>query len=124
MAVDPYLNETTRHADVVLPVPSALERSHYDLALLQLAVRNVANYSPPVLPLDEGQLAEWEVMARLALAAQGMGADADPALVDDLMIRTLVDAAVATSTARPHGRDPEESWPPLGDRPGPSASST
>ena len=46
VAVDIYVNETTRHADVILPAPSALQKSHYDVALLQLAVRNVANYSP------------------------------------------------------------------------------
>ena len=46
--VDIYVNETTRHADVILPAPAPLEKSHYDLALYQLAVRNVANYSPPV----------------------------------------------------------------------------
>jgi anaerobic selenocysteine-containing dehydrogenase len=60
VAVDPYINETTRHADVILPVPTALQKGHYDLALLQVALRNVANYSPAVLPLDEGQLDEWK----------------------------------------------------------------
>src|SRR5690606_7222 len=95
VAVDVYLNETTRHADVVLPAPSALQKSHYDLALLQLAIRNVANYSPPVLALDPDQPDEWEVLARLALLAQGMGPDADPAVVDDLTIASLVDAAIA-----------------------------
>ena len=54
VSVDIYLNETTRHADVILPAPSALQKSHYDVALLQLAVRNVANYSAPILPRDEG----------------------------------------------------------------------
>ena len=49
VSVDIYVNETTRHADVILPAPSPLYRSHYDLALYQLAVRNVANYSPAVL---------------------------------------------------------------------------
>ena len=43
VSVDIYRNETTRHADVILPPPSALERSHYDLAFYGLAVRNVAN---------------------------------------------------------------------------------
>ena len=43
VAVDIYVNETTRHADVILPPPSALQKGHYDLALLQLAIRNVAN---------------------------------------------------------------------------------
>ena len=50
VSIDLYLNETTRHADVILPVPSQLERGHYDLLLLQFAMRNVANYSEPVLP--------------------------------------------------------------------------
>ena len=52
VSIDVYVNETTRHADVILPGPSPLRRSHYDVALYQLAVRNVANYSPPVLEPD------------------------------------------------------------------------
>ena len=120
VAVDPYVNETTRHADVILPVPTALQRPHYDLALLQLAVRNVANYSPPVLPLDEGQPDEWHVLARLALVVQGFGADADPALVDDLVLRTLVEGAVADETSPVAGREVDEIIALLGERTGPS----
>jgi anaerobic selenocysteine-containing dehydrogenase len=120
VAVDPYVNETTRHADVILPVPSALQRPHYDLALLQLAVRNVANYSPAVLPLDEGQPDEWQVLARLALLLQGFGADADPALVDDLVLRTLVEGAVADETSPVAGREVDDIIALLGERTGPS----
>jgi anaerobic selenocysteine-containing dehydrogenase len=119
VAVDPYINETTRHADVILPVPTALQKGHYDLALLQVALRNVANYSPPVLPLEEGQLDEWMVLARLALLAQGMGADADPAVVDDLVVQALVTAAVGDETGPIAGRDPEEIIALLGERTGP-----
>jgi anaerobic selenocysteine-containing dehydrogenase len=119
VAVDPYVNETTRHADVILPPPTALQKGHYDLALLQLALRNVANYSPAVLPLDAGQLDEWHILARLALIAQGMGADADPAIVDDLVVRTLVDAAVGDDTGPIAGRDPDEILALLGERTGP-----
>jgi anaerobic selenocysteine-containing dehydrogenase len=119
VAVDPYVNETTRHADVILPVPSALQRPHYDLALLQLAVRNVANYSPAVLPLDRGQPDEWQVLARLALLLQGFGADADPVLVDDLVLRTLVEGAVADETSPVAGREVDEVIALLGDRTGP-----
>ncbi|MGA0893565.1 MAG: molybdopterin-dependent oxidoreductase, partial [Ilumatobacteraceae bacterium] len=74
VSVDMYLNETTRHADVVLPPPSQLQRSHYDVALYQFAVRSVANYSEAVLPLDDGQPDEWEILARLGLLAAGAGA--------------------------------------------------
>ena len=49
VSLDIYVNETTRHADVILPGPSPLARSHYDLAFYQLPIRNVANYSPPAL---------------------------------------------------------------------------
>jgi anaerobic selenocysteine-containing dehydrogenase len=120
VAVDPYVNETTRHADVILPVPTALQRPHYDLALLQLAVRNVANYSPAVLPLDEGQPDEWQVLARLALVVQGFGADADPALVDDLVLRTLVEGAVADETSPVAGREVDDIIVLLGERTGPA----
>jgi anaerobic selenocysteine-containing dehydrogenase len=119
VAVDPYVNETTRHADVILPPPTALQKGHYDLALLQLALRNVANYSPAGLPLEQGQLDEWRILARLALVAQGMGADADPDVVDDLVVRTLVGAAVADETGPIAGRDADEILALLGERTGP-----
>ena len=94
VSIDLYLNETTRHADVILPPPSQLQRGHYDLLLLQFAVRNVANYSPPVLPLDDGQPDEWEIIAKLTAIAQGLGTDADPTVADDLAIAALVRSAV------------------------------
>jgi anaerobic selenocysteine-containing dehydrogenase len=108
VCVDIYVNETTRHADVILPPPSSLQRSHYDLALLGFAVRNVANYSPPVFPLDDGQPDEWEILAKLALIAQGQGAGADPALVDELAVSALVRSAVDDPSSPVHGRDPDE----------------
>lgn len=89
VSVDIYLNETTKHADVILPPPSPLQRSHYDLALLQFAVRNVANYSEPVLALDEDQPDEWEILCRLALIAQGLGPDADIAIIDDMAAQAV-----------------------------------
>jgi anaerobic selenocysteine-containing dehydrogenase len=108
VSLDIYLNETTRHADVILPSPSQLQRSHYDLLLLQFAVRNVANYSPAVLPLDEGQPDEWEIIAKLALIAQGQGVEADPAVIDDLAIASMVHKAVADQSSVLFGRDPDE----------------
>ena len=96
VSIDMYLNETTRHADVILPPPSQLQRSHYDVLLLQFAVRNVANYSGAVLPLDPGQPDEWEIIAKLALIAQGQGVDADVSIVDDQLVGGLV--------AQPRGR--------------------
>ncbi len=108
VSVDIYLNETTRHADVILPSPSALQKSHYDLLLLQFAVRNVANFSPPVLALDDDQPDEWEILAKLALIAQGAGADADAAIVDDMMIRSLIESLVRDEHSSVFGRDVED----------------
>ena len=46
VSVDIYLNETTRHADVILPPPSPLQKAHFDFAFYGLSVRNIVNYSP------------------------------------------------------------------------------
>jgi anaerobic selenocysteine-containing dehydrogenase len=108
ISVDMYLNETTRHADVILPPPSQLQRGHYDVLLMQFAVRNVANYSEPVLPPDPGQPAEWEIISKLAMIAQGAGADADPAVVDDMAVRAIVQVAVRDEHSSVAGRDPDE----------------
>jgi anaerobic selenocysteine-containing dehydrogenase len=119
VCVDFYVNETTRHADVILPPPSPLERGHYDLAFYLFALRNVANYSPPVFPLEPGRPDEWQILSKLALAAQGLGADADPALADDAAIRVLVERAVADPHSPFHGRGADEVLAELAPRAGP-----
>jgi anaerobic selenocysteine-containing dehydrogenase len=108
VSIDIYLNETTRHADVILPSPSSLQRGHYDVLLLQFAVRNIANYSPPVVPLGDDELDEWELIAKVGLIGQGAGAEADPAVVDELTVAGLVRHAVADATSPVHGRDADE----------------
>jgi anaerobic selenocysteine-containing dehydrogenase len=120
VAVDPYVNETTRHASVILPVPSPLQRGHYDLFLSQLALRNVARYTPPVLPLEPGMPDEWEVLSRLALIVSGVepGTD-DPARVDDEAVRSLAAAAVADPSSPVHGRSAADLVEALGPRRGP-----
>jgi anaerobic selenocysteine-containing dehydrogenase len=120
VSVDIYVNETTRHADVILPAPSVLQKPHYDIALLQLALRNVANWSEPVFELGDDDRDEWETLARLALIAQGAGADADPAVVDDLTIAALVQAAVSDEYGPLFGRDPDEILAALEPRTGPA----
>ncbi len=94
VCVDPYLNETTRHADVILPPPRMMQMPHYDLLLLTVTVRNYTRFSPPVLPLEPGQLSEAEIMARLALIAAGEGADADPVRLDEAVVGELLEAGV------------------------------
>jgi anaerobic selenocysteine-containing dehydrogenase len=66
-AVDIYLNETTRHADVVLPPTTALEREQYDLVFHGLAVRNTARFTPPVFEKAEDAMHDWEIFREIAL---------------------------------------------------------
>ncbi|MEV1245029.1 molybdopterin-dependent oxidoreductase [Nonomuraea sp. NPDC049750] len=89
VSVDPYLNETTKHANVILPPPRALQSGHYDFALLNFAVRNYARYSPPSLPLD-GQPSEAQILARLTMIASGLEGDLDEFVLDQ-MLRKAVD---------------------------------
>ncbi|MBN8609020.1 MAG: molybdopterin-dependent oxidoreductase [Deltaproteobacteria bacterium] len=65
VCVDAFLNETTRHAHVILPPVSPLQRAHYDLALHVFSVRNAAKYVPPVFPRGENERHDWEIMAHL-----------------------------------------------------------
>ena len=117
VSVDPYLNETTRHADVVLPPPSALERSHFDLAFTTLSVRNVANYSPPTFEAQGP--AEWEILLRLTAIASGVDAGADLALLDDFGISSRIAGEVADAASPIAGRDPQQILDELEPRRGP-----
>ena len=119
ISVDIYLNETTRHAQVILPAPSPLQKSHYDVMLSQFNVRNVANYSAAVLPLDEGQPDEWEILCRLAAIAKGLGPDADPAEVAELAVTGMLTSAAASSNPGISGRDVEELRSHLDGKTGP-----
>jgi anaerobic selenocysteine-containing dehydrogenase len=119
VSLDVYVNETTRHADVILPAPSPLRRSHYDLALYQFAVRNVANYSPPVLPAEPELPDEWVTLLRLAGVATGMGPDADVAAFDDGVARTLVARELGTPGSPIAGMSADEVMAELEPRVGP-----
>jgi len=65
VSIDPYLNETTRHAQLILPPTSPLERSHYDVAFHTLAVRNTAKYSRPLFAAPEGAMHDWQILLEL-----------------------------------------------------------
>ena len=97
VSVDPYLNETTRHADVVLPPTDPARKGHYDFAFLALAVRNFAAYSPPVLPPGPDGLDECDILARLTLIAAGEGAGTPPAILHDRLLDEALAKAAAAS---------------------------
>jgi len=104
VSIDPYLNETTRRAHVILPPPGPLHRPHYDAAFYTLSLRNVARFSPVVLP--HGGVSECDILARLTLMVLGMGPDGDPALVEQQIIGHILGKACQDPGQAVHGRDP------------------
>jgi anaerobic selenocysteine-containing dehydrogenase len=66
LAIDVYLNETTRHADLILPPTFGLEHEHYPVIFHGIAVRNTAHYSPAVLPKPPDSRHDWEILVGLA----------------------------------------------------------
>ena len=99
ISVDPALNETTRHADVILPPTSPLEHDHYDIAFHNLAIRNTARYSPAVFEKPEGALHDWEIFSELgARVAARLNLEPMPTYPPDRM----VDAALKSGPYGEH----------------------
>jgi len=118
VSIDPYLNETTRHADVILPPPPPTYSPHFDVALSGTAIRNNARYSPPVFALPEGRPDEAQIICRLTLGLLGVGVDADPVLVDEQIIAAVLAKEVADEHSPVAGRDAAELAAMLPDGPG------
>ncbi len=120
VSVDCYLNETTRNANVILPAPTPLERSHYDLSFYQLSVRNISNYSPPVFDKGESQLDEWEILLNLAsLVGDEEPIDDAVTHLDEAAIQFLVAKDVKNNQSPLFDRKPEEIMIELEKRTGP-----
>jgi anaerobic selenocysteine-containing dehydrogenase len=102
ISVDNYLNETSRHAHVILPGLSPLEQPHFDDLIPMWAVGTAGNYSPPVFPCDD-RPHEWEILTRLGAYIAGMkNGEVDVAAIDDGFFAALcamkgVDAARASA---------------------------
>jgi anaerobic selenocysteine-containing dehydrogenase len=119
ISFDIFLNETTRHADVILPGLSPLEQPHYDLALRQLAIRNVATYAAPVFPLPDGQQPEWRSVLRLLGIVLGHGANADVDALDDFVAQQVAEQTVGASHSALAGRSAGDILAALAPRRGP-----
>ena len=119
VSLDIYLNETTRHADVILPGLSPLEESHYDAVFTQFGYRNAARYSPPVFPPPTGRPPEWQTLLRLAGIVSGQGAGADVDTLDDFVATTQVQRAVGDAHSPVFGREPGDIMAALAPRRGP-----
>lgn len=71
VSIDLHINDTTRHADLLLPASVALEEDIYDMVFHSFAVHNTAAYAPPIFAPPNGNPQEWEVIARLAARLSG-----------------------------------------------------
>ncbi len=119
VSIDPYINETTRLAHVILPPTSPLERSHYDAALNAFAVRNVAKYSPALFERTDETRHDWEICLALwtrlgtpryfgpmSWVAQRLLGKLGPEPIIDLALRTGPHRlSLAKLRAAPHGLD-------------------
>jgi anaerobic selenocysteine-containing dehydrogenase len=102
VAVDFYINETTRHADLILPTPSPAEQGNYEFGLYHLSVRNVAKWSTSAVTPPSGTPEAWEVLLRLGAIFMGL-ATQPTREVDDHVFRQLAAGAVL-----------QGAWPGLG----------
>jgi anaerobic selenocysteine-containing dehydrogenase len=92
VAIDFYINESTRHAHIILPTPSPAEQSNYEVGLYTLSVRNVAKWSWPAVPPSDCP-DTWEVLSNIGARLMGMGGM--PAqMIDDFILRRFAEGAV------------------------------
>ena len=137
VAIDIYLNETTRHADVILPPTTALERDHYDLVFHGLAVRNTARFTPAVLAEPDDARHDWEIFRDLArrvtarldsrpplaqrLRAAGPARGQPDAVSSRLLLAPVAGTSLRALRAHPEGVDlgplrPDHAGPAADDR--------
>ncbi len=117
ISVDNWLNETTRHAHVVLPGLSPLERPHCDDLYWMYAIASCVKWSDPVLAPPAGRPQEWEIMLRLAGALLGTPLpDVDVPAMDDMYTQGIIYTACQAADTPLFGRDPEEVFAALRGR--------
>src|SRR5579859_1808992 len=126
VSVDLYLNETSRHAHVILPALSPLEHPHYDVVFYQLAAHNVAHYSPPVFAPPPDARDEWQSVIQLADIVARADQDAAPpptrpsaSELDDALLGRMIQREVRSAESPVTGRDPAALLAELAPRQGP-----
>lgn len=108
VAVDPYLNETTRHAHVILPPPRPMQSGHFDWLLAGFQVRAVVRYSPPLVELTPDQISEADIFARMTAICAGDDSPDAVAAVGTKLVEGLLARSVKMAGSPVEGRDPVE----------------
>lgn len=114
VSLDVYLNETTRHADLILPSTVQLEHENYDFLFETTSIRNFARWSPAVFEPEPDQRDHWRILCELGARIAGAPWEA----VDDLMVKGLLARVTGPGTRCPDVT-PEEAFARLEDRHGP-----
>ena len=84
VSIDPYLNETTRFADVILPPAGPFEKQHYDLFYHTYDTINWAKYSPALFKPKGKVYTDYEIIGELM---EGIRAKRATSLVQRLTVR-------------------------------------
>jgi anaerobic selenocysteine-containing dehydrogenase len=109
ISIDIYLNETTRHADLILPPTSSLNHDHYDLIFNAFAIRNVARFNAGIWPRPESERYDWEIFRELcSRIAAHLGREHTPFPATATAIAGMLaqsGASLQTLTDAPHGLD-------------------
>jgi anaerobic selenocysteine-containing dehydrogenase len=122
LAIDIYLNETTRHADLILPPASSLQHDHYDLVFNALAIRNVARFNAAIWPRADDERADWEIFRELCIRlAAKLGREHTPIVSTEAAIAKRLERgahgiSLAALQAAPHGLDLGALTPSLYER--------
>jgi len=116
VCIDPYVNETTRHADVILPPATGLETEHYDVIFHHFAVRNTARYSEPLFDIAPEQRYDWQIFEALRMRMTGKSGKSPRERIDAGLRDGVRHTSVDELRAHPHGVDYGPMEPCLPDR--------
>lgn len=111
LSIDIFLNETTRHADLILPPTSSLNHDHYDQVFNAFAVRNVARFNAGIWPRPDDERYDWEIFDELGVRlAQRLGRDpkrmvSTADVIEALLAKGTHGVSLATLREAPHGID-------------------
>ena len=105
VSIDPYVNETTRHADVILPPATGLEVDHYDVIFHHFAVRNTARYSEALFEIEPEQRYDWQIFEALRERMTGTTGRSPKERLDLGLRNGPYRTSVDELRANPHGVD-------------------
>lgn len=115
VSIDIYLNETTRHADLILPTTVQLEHDNYDLLFTTTSVRNMVRYSPCVFEPEPDSRHHWQLLLEVAARLNGV----TPEALDDLMFAGCLATFVGKPGSPSEGVDLASARSQLGSERGP-----